>query len=529
MSLRRPARSLSGLARATLVVVASSGTAMVVGLLKNVLAAYYFGTSGDMDAYLLALLLPDIAMQLARTGAFNFIPLFAAERQRSEEEAWKAAGRMLAFWLLLLLVALALAFVLSPPALDLLAPGFSGVRRQQTLAFTRVLFLMAGAVGLARLLALTLHAQRRFAAVGASEVVFQLASVGFLVTFHGWGITSLVWAQILGGFAQLLVVALALLGQRRLLRPVLDLRSALVRRTIRLTLPVYLGDSGDKINLMVTRAFASLLPAGGISALQYAFTLVEGVHGLLAGSFAVALFPYLSQRFARREQRGTRVSLHRATVFTVLAFLPMAAGVWLAAEPLVVVLFEHGSFDVESTAVTCSALRIFAPALLALGVNGLIGSTFHAHQDTKTPMQAGLLRVACNIVLCATLAPTMGVRGIALATTVALYVKLAFLLRSLRRVFPAGAVVLTLKEVARVLPALALMVAVVYPLAVLARAPQALEDYAAPLLVSLGVLGLSAYATGLWIFCRRELVFLVALVHHLVVRQAERRRAEAAA
>lgn len=526
--MRQPPRSLSALLRATLVVVASSGTAMLLGLVKNVLAAFYFGTSGDMDSYLLALLVPDMAMQLARTGAFNFIPLFATERQRSEQDAWAAAGRMLAFWLVLLLAALALAFALSPGALALLAPGFSGALRHQTLKFTWVLLLMAGGVGVARILAVALHAQRRFVAVGASEVVFQLASVGFLVAFHDWGIWSLVWSQVFGGFAQLLVVAGGLARQRRLIRPVLTFRAPLVRRMVRLSLPVYLGDSGDKINLMVTRAFASLQPAGAVSALQYAFTLVEGLHGLLAGSFTVALFPYLSQRFARREQRGTRLSLHRATVFTVLAFLPMAAGVWLAAEPLVVVLFERGSFDVESTATTSSALRLFAPALLALGLNGLIGSTFHARQDTMTPMRAGLVRVACNIVLCATLAPTLGVRGIALATTVALYVKLVVLLRDVRRLFSTDDLLETLRAVARVLPAVAVMVAVVYPFAVLARAPQALEDYALALLLALGLLGLSAYTAGLWLFCRRDLVFLVALVHHVVLRAVRGRRAEPA-
>ena len=65
----------------------------------------------------LPLLLPDVAMQLARTGAFNFIPLFAAERKRSEGEAWRAAGNMLSYWLAMLGGALVVAYLLTPVAL----------------------------------------------------------------------------------------------------------------------------------------------------------------------------------------------------------------------------------------------------------------------------------------------------------------------------------------------------------------------------------------------------------------------------
>jgi hypothetical protein len=46
------------------VVLGSSATSLVLGFFKNVLAAFYYGTSGAMDAYLMALLLPDVAAAL---------------------------------------------------------------------------------------------------------------------------------------------------------------------------------------------------------------------------------------------------------------------------------------------------------------------------------------------------------------------------------------------------------------------------------------------------------------------------------
>lgn len=517
MSPARP-RGSSAVVHALVVVFASSATAMAVGFLKNILAAYYFGTSGAMDAYLLALLLPDMAMQLARTGAFNFIPLFAAEHARSAEEAWRAAGKMLSYWLLLLLATLLVAYVLSPLVMPLLAPGFSGARRLQALELTRLLLLMAASLGAGRILGVVLHAEGRFLAAGLSEVAFQIGSTGFLVAWHGMGIEALAWAQTFGGFLQFLLVALALLRRRHRLRAGFDLRSAPVRRLVRLSLPVYLGDSGDKVNLIVTRAFASLLPAGAVSALQYAYTPVEGLHRMLALPLTTALFPFLSRRFAEPDNRGARLSLRRAVTAASVVFLPLAAAAWLLADPLVAVLFERGSFDATSTALTASALRLFAPAVFALALNELLGSAFHARQDTLTPMRAGFVRVASNALLCALLAPRLGHQGIAFATTLSLYVKLLVLAFSLREVFPLPQLRAHFRTLGRVLLAVAAMVLAAYPFAVYGAAPAVLESYAGPALAGLGLLCLSTYTAALWLFARREF-----LVHVGLLRRAFRR------
>ncbi|HEX9187824.1 MAG TPA: lipid II flippase MurJ, partial [Vicinamibacteria bacterium] len=497
------ARGASGVLRAMVVLSASSVTALGIGFLKNVLAAYYFGTSGPMDAYLLALLLPDVAMQLARTGAFNFIPLFAAERRRSEDEAWRGASVMLGYWLAMLAGAVVLAFLLVPVAVPLLAPGFDGERRKLTLELARLLLLMAAGVGAGRILAVVLHAERRFLAAGASEVAFQAASTLFLVATHRMGIESLALAQVFGGLVQFLVVALALLPRRHRLRPRLDFTSTPVRRLIRLSLPVYLGDTGDKVNLMVTRAFASLLPAGVVSSLQYAYTPVEGIHRMLAGPLTTAFFPFLSGRFAETDQRGARLSLGRALVTVALVFSPFAAATWLVADPLVVVLFERGSFDIDSTRLTAAALRLYAPAVLALALNELVGSSFHARQDTLTPMRAGFLRVAGNALLCAALAPALGHRGLALAATLALYGKLAYLATSLRRVFTPAEARRVLAATGRVFLAVGAMSAAVYPVATFASVPSVLATSPHLALASLSLLCLSAYAAALWLLARR--------------------------
>jgi putative peptidoglycan lipid II flippase len=338
------------------------------------------------------------------------------------------------------------------------------------------------------------------------------------------GIESLALAQVFGGLLQFVVVGLALLPRRHRLRPRFDFTSGPVRRLIRLSLPVYLGDTGDKVNVMVTRAFASLLPAGAVSGLQYAYTPVEGIHRMLAGPLTTAFFPFLSGRFAEADQRGARLSLGRALVTVVLVFSPFAAATWLLADPLVVVLFERGSFDVASTRLTASALRLYAPAVLALALNELVGSSFHARQDTLTPMRAGFLRVAGNAALCALLAPALGHRGLALATTLALYGKLAYLATSLRRVFTPPEARRHVAAVGRILLALGAMSAVVYPVAAFASTPAVLATSPLLALCALFLLCLSTYAAALWLLARRLFLVHTALLRRSVLRPLLRLR-----
>jgi putative peptidoglycan lipid II flippase len=512
----------AGLFRAGMLVMASSVTTMALGFLKNVLAAYYFGTSGAMDAYVMALLVPDAAMHLAQTGAFNFVPLFAAERVRSEERAWDAAGKMLTYWLALLLAAVAVALLFTPQLVTLVAPGFAGARRAIALDLTRTLLLMAVFVGGARILAVTLHAERRFLAAGVSEGAFQVASTLYLVAFHDRGIEALVWAQVFGGLVQLLVVAASLWTRRHRIRPSFDLASAPVRQMLRLSFPVYLGEWGSKLNLVATRAFASLLPAGAVSALQYALMLVEMVPGVLAGAFTTALFPFLSDEFARRDQRLARESLARALVTMLLVFAPLAAGLWVVANPLVTGLFERGSFDAESTRLTATALRIFAPITVALALNALLGSAFHARRDTSTPMTAGLIRFGSNTVLCAVLVPSLGYEAIALAATVSTYLKLGYLLLFADRLVARADLWYALRTALRIAPAVAAMVLVVEPLAALGSALGMRQTAALAFVAVLGLLGAATYLAALWVFCRPE------LQHHLALLRQGRRRGPAA-
>ena len=163
-----------------------------------------------------------------------------------------------------------------------------------------------------------------------------------------------------------------------------------------------------------------------------------------------------------------------------------------------------------------SALRLFAPSVLALALNELIGSSFHARQDTVTPMRAGFVRVVLNALLCAGLTPSLGLRGLAAATTLSLFAKLLYLGSALRGLFSEGELARHLRQIGSVLLAAGLMGVLVSPAASLASTPAALETYSWTSLLLLGVLCLGGYAAALWMVARRQLLAFLALLRHAI-------------
>ena len=493
------------------IVVGSSMVRAGIGIAKSVLAASYFGTSGPMDIYLVAILLPDLVGRLSMTGTFNFVPLYAAERTHSPEAAWRAASKMVSYWLALLLCVLCVGAVLAPVLVSLIAPGFEGEQVQRAVATCRVLFLMAASVGAARVLALPLIAERRFFAATTSETLFQAASTGFLVAFHSWGIDALAWGMVFGGFVQLLAVIIGLGEFRPRLRLDVDLRSKVVRRMFRLTLPTYIGNAGARLNTLVNRGFASMLPAGGVSSLQYAYMLTETPVSLLASPLNEALFPFLSSQYAN-DERKAQANLIRALLAIAMLFAPIAVGTYLLATPLVRCFFERGSFDARSTELTASALQIYAPSILALALSGLLTSAFHARQNTTTPMKVGLIRIGVNAFLCFLLVAPLGHRGIALSNTTAESVKTVLLLVLLWRLLPREEAYLAMRPFLRLLPPLLLMTVVVHLLSVHTLTESGSWILRSTTLAGVVLAGGFTYSAGLALFCREEIGFFWGMV-----------------
>ena len=506
--------------RAAGLIGGSSILVTALGFFKNLLAAYYFGTSREMDTYLLALVVPDMVQMLSMTGLYNYIPIFAETRaEHGEKEAWRTGGTLLTLWLLMLAVALVVCFVFAGWLSWVVAPGLDAPARGAYVLQTRILMTMALGMGAARILSAAHNARKAFLFPSIAEVAFQVTSIGYLVVFHHQGSVALVGGMVFGGFCQLLVSAWGLRRDRVEVPARFDPKHPAVLKLVRLTLPSYLGNAGAKINQLVNAAFASTLSAGAFSSLQYAYMMVDILANTLGNSLARALFPFLAEQFAKRQTDDVARTIDRALTATAVVTMPAAAGLFVLAHQVVVLLFQRGSFDARSTQLTTVALQIYAPLLFSLGLNHITSTVYYAQKDPRTPVTLGLVRVAITATLCASLVHHLGHRGIALASTTGEAIKLVLMMAWIRGPGQRAGVVLALRSMARVAVAVAVMCAVLWPLSRMAVF-QGLSRGASGAL-GLGVLvavGGLVYASALRLACPAEFAYFGEQVQRLLRR-----------
>ncbi|NNC38252.1 MAG: murein biosynthesis integral membrane protein MurJ [Hyphomonadaceae bacterium] len=425
----------------------------VLGLVRDTLTATFLGAGPVNDALVTAYKIPNTFRRIFAEGAFNaaFVPLYA---RRIEEDGEQSADNFASEALAALLVAVAAIVILfeltMPWTLNLFGAGL-GREANSGLEFPLNLSSYDLAVFGARitmpyllLISLTamfsgiLNTRHHFAAAAFAPALLNvvLISVFAMMAKAGWSKPLLALYLCLGmtasGILQLSLVVWAcrksgvkLKFQRPRLTPG-------VKRLFTLGVPGMLAAGVTHINIMVSHNI-STLQEGAPSWLNYADRLYQLPLGMIGIAMGIALLPALARRLRAGDEEGAKMSLNRA--FEIAAFLTLPAAFALAIMPefLVAGLFERGAFTSDDSAKTGMALRMFAFGLPAFILIKVLTPAFFARENTKTPMIYASISAVINLVLGYLLFVKLGFWGLAIATSVAAWVNVFFLMRTLLR------------------------------------------------------------------------------------------------
>jgi putative peptidoglycan lipid II flippase len=415
----------------------------VLGFIRDVLIAGVLGASAAADAFFVAFRVPYIFRRLFAEGAFDaaFIPLFAKRFHAGGAEAARAfAGQALAGLTILLVIFTVLAEIAMPWLMLLLAPGFASDPAKFELAVVlgRIALPYVVFLSVVALYAGVLNALGRFAlaafAPSLLNVVLILVLLGLIATGGGdqsRAAVALAWGVAVSGALQVLVLAFAAAkaGMRLPLeRPRLTPE---MRKLIALAAPGVVAGGMAQLTITISTIIATLQDRV-VSWLYYAdriFQLPLGVSGVAIG---IVLLPDLSHKLRSGDRAAVIASENRALEFALLLTLPAAVALFIAAHPIMRVLFERGAFtavDARATADMLAALALGLPAYVLIKV---LLPSFFAREDTKTPMLYAGISMAANVVLSLTLFMLIGAVGIAIAATLAGWIKVALLVSTLR-------------------------------------------------------------------------------------------------
>ncbi len=418
------------LAKASVFMMAMTLLSRVLGLVKNMAIAYLFGTTTTVDAFWLALTVPAIFAYLFTTGADNYIPIFSKNLvDGGEKKAWEAGNIILTLYLGLILLGVTVGVLSAPVLVKILAPGFQAPVQHLTVLLIWVMMGMSFFLGLSSLGKIVLYNNEKFYAPVLGGVFNNLVILAVMVLFYKkWGIFAAAAGISLGASCQVLVQLPQIWELRHNLALRFKFKHQAVRDWAKLTFPLYVGRAGSELNSAVDKIFASFLPVGAISALSYGFLIIEMPTTVFSLSLLNALFPRMSREASRPDSEADREIMQKALRVITLFLLPAMVTMILLRKAIVKIIFEHGAFSAKSSEMTALAILFYGLGILAFGLNDALVFGFNAHHNNVDSMKIGWVRVIANIVLNAVLVTTMGLAGLALATTLSGYIKLTVLL-----------------------------------------------------------------------------------------------------
>ncbi len=431
--------------RSSIVALTVGGNGL--GLVRDLFLAALFGAGAATDAFLAAWTVPETASPLLLEGLMALIGIPYLTRAVVAGRAEEAVARTF-YPALLGLSVIALAVVAGAELLvRVTVPGIADPSLAVScvrLAAPTIPFL--GAAGYLSALLRAHDHQVRPAGVYLAYNVGIIATM--LLGAPVWGIRAAAAGLSVGAATMCLLLlppVLRAVGlpkwsrtRRRQWTPALAMAAPL--------LCYLLARQGQTF---VERFFASLLAPGSISQLNYA-QKVGQVPGTVAVALALAGFAQIARHTAGGRSAEAADAVAHGLRSVLALVIPGAAALVVLAPLVVAVLFERGRFTSADTAGTAAVLQVYVLGLpgqalvssLVIAVAGLAGSRWLA------PAAAGAC-LAVTAAVAAALSPAFGIRGIAAADAVGIWVAAAILIRGVWRGFGGDRPEGTIAAVAR--------------------------------------------------------------------------------
>ena len=414
-----------GLLRSSAVVSMMTLLSRVLGMVRDMVVASYFGSGAAADAFFIAFKIPNFLRRLFAEGAFAqaFVPVLSEYRTRRTQLEVKLLVDRTAGMLGLILTGITALGVLGSPYLVMLfAPGFHDEPEKMQLAgeLLRITFPYLLLISLTAFTSGVLNTYGRFAVPGFTPVllnVCMIASAVFLTPYFDQPIMALAWGVFIAGFAQL-AFQLPYVAKLGLLpRPRIKAGDEGVRRIMLLMVPALFGVSVSQINLLLDTVLASFLVTGSVSWLYYADRLSELPLGAFGIAIGTVILPSLSRQHAGADPKAFSSTMDWALRMVMLVGIPAALALGILAEPLIASLFHYGVMSEEAVVQSARALQAYSLGVLAFMLIKVLAPGFFARQDLKTPVRVAIICMVANMALNLILIWPLQHVGLALATS----------------------------------------------------------------------------------------------------------------
>lgn len=413
------------LARNTAIFSIATGLSRIAGLVREIVASSYFGTSGAFSAFTIAFQVPNLVRSLFADAALSaaFVPVFTELlERRQQKEAFRLAST-LALIIVAALGAITAIFILGAGVIMPLFTGdtFDAHLNSLTIGLSQVLFPIVVLLGLNGLVVGILNTYEHFTIPAIAPLVWNMVIIVVLIIgrsfFEGDQQMYAYAVGVLLGTAVQLVMSIAMLprvGFR--FQFAFDWRDARIAQVFRLMLPVTISLGIINFDLLINSSLGTLVSDQAPRAIDAAFRIYMLPQGMFSVAVATVLFPTLSRYAAQRDLAGLRHTMATGVRQICLLLIPAAAVTLVLAEPITRLVYQRGAFDAESTELVSTALFWFSISLPFSGINLLLSRTFFSLQRPWFPTGLALGSLIVNVIVSLALYKPFGIAGLVIGT-----------------------------------------------------------------------------------------------------------------
>lgn len=427
---------------AAMIVTGMTVLVKIVSVGKEFVVAWSFGTSNQVDAFVIALLLPQfIANVVAAPFKPALIPTYIQVRdQQGQEQAQKLLSGAISYVMGFLILATLLMVAFAPVYLPAIASGFDKSKLNLTFLLLLGISPLIILKGMVTIWGAVLNSGERFALAAILPIIIPALSIILMLNFPSWGVFALVAGLIGGNILQIILLGASLWRNGISLMPKLSKFDSNLKEVFGLYKASVAAAFLMGSTKLVDQSMAAMLAPGSVAALSYGNKLTALPLTLATIGLSTALMPYFSKMIAREDWRGVKHTLKHYLKLIFATTIPLTIILLIFAVPIVRILLERGAFTANDTSVVAQIQALYALQIPFYVANILMIRLITSMRMNYLMTWTCAINLFSNILFNLLFIRWIGIAGIALSTSlvyvICFFVNFIFVTRKVKTINP---------------------------------------------------------------------------------------------
>ncbi len=415
--------------RAAWIIAVVTIVSKLIGFVRDVIIAKYYGASLVSDAYYYAYQIPSLSLILLGGvgGPFHsatvavFSKLIPSLNEKPSDEVNKLYSTFMTAATLFFLILSAIMLIFPKQIMGLIIAGGSAEMISLSAEHLKImtpLLVIGGIVGIYYGI---LIIYKQFMLPNLSPIIMSAAIIGIVIAVpndnKGY---ALAWATTIGAILQLVIQYPNVKKLGFLWRPNFNfVNNPNFKAINELLFPAILSSTVGQIHIYVDMFFTSSISEGAWTAIGYANRVFQFPVGILVTAFLVPLFPIFSRLVANKDMNGIKTYFNKGVGVLFFASIPIIIGIITVGYDAVKVVFERGAFDENATFMVTEALWFLSVSILPYVFRDSITRVYYSFNDSKTPFVVAFSSIVLKYLLNYVFITKMnaGIGGITLSTS----------------------------------------------------------------------------------------------------------------